>query len=248
MSVQDQCSDNEWAARVDLAACGRLLDYYKLTEMTNNHISTRVPGEKNHILVNDYNYFFEEISASNLLKIDLDGNVVTGPKDGLSNAAYVLHSGLYKARADINAVAHTHTNPGIATSANQCGLLPIFQNSFDFYQMIAYHDYVGSASEFEDTKIVVEDLGPHKAMIMHNHGLLTVGGEVSEAFSLMYRLDKCCRAQNMALATGQKIHEVSPEIKSKTYNYKFNRGNFGGRRSWPGHIRRLDRHDPSYKH
>ncbi len=248
MSVRDQCSKAEWDARVELAACGRLLDYYGLTEMTNNHISTRVPGEKNHILVNSHYYFFEEITASNILKIDLDGNVITGPKEELSNAAYVLHSGLYKARKDINAVAHTHTNPGMATSTNQCGLLPIFQNSFDFYQMVAYHEYAGSASEFEDTAVVVNDLGPHKAMIMHNHGLLTVGGEVSEAFSLMYRLDKCCRAQNMALATGAEIHEVSPEIKEKTHMYKVNRGNFGGRRSWPGHLRRLEKLDPSYKH
>ena len=94
MSTQDQCSEVEWEARVSLSACGRLLEYYGLTEMTNNHISTRVPGEKNHILVNDHNFFFEEITASNLLKIDLDGNVITGPKEGLSNAAYVLHSGL----------------------------------------------------------------------------------------------------------------------------------------------------------
>ncbi|MEX2450988.1 MAG: class II aldolase/adducin family protein [Rhodospirillales bacterium] len=247
MSLHNRFSKEEWEARVNLAACGRLLDYFGLAEMTNNHISTRVPGKKNQILLNNHNYFMEEISASNILKIDLDGNIVEGPKDGLSNAAFVLHSGIYKTRPDVNAIVHTHTNAGMAVSALDCGLLPLFQHSFDFYMKVAYHDYAGSASEFEDEERVVSDLGPHRAMIMHNHGLLSCGVEVSHAFNLMFRLDKCCRAQIMALATGETLHEVAPDVRMSTKAFFTERANFSGARSWPGHLRRLDRIDASYR-
>ena len=174
-SIRERVSPAEWEARVQLAAAYRLTEMYGMTEMTANHISCRVPGEEGQFLINPYGMLYEEITASSLLKIDLDGNILLNATEfGVNRAGFVIHSAIHAARHDVDCVAHTHTPAGMAVSAMECGLLPIAQTTMRFLH-VAYHDFEGIADDEGERERLVADLGNNDAMILRNHGLLVCG-------------------------------------------------------------------------
>ncbi|WP_213309137.1 class II aldolase/adducin family protein [Paraburkholderia sacchari] len=239
----------EWQTRVDLAACYRLVALYGMSDLIYNHITARIPGSEDHILINPYGMLYEEITASSLIKIDLDGNVLDdgGGPFGVNQAGYVIHSAVHAARPDVNCVLHTHTRAGSAVSAMKCGLLPIAQTSMRFAR-IAYHDYESVALELDERERLVRDLGNHEAMILRNHGLLTAGASVAQAFNLMYWLEMSCKIQLDVMGTGTELTMPVPEIVEKTYNlYQPHVRRPFGEMEWPAMLRFLDRRDASYK-
>src|SRR5262245_27471467 len=179
-SVRDEVSPAEWQARVDLAACYRLVERYEMTDLIYNHITARIPGTPHHLLITLYGLLYKEITASSLVKIDLDGNTLRKPDTdyGINKSGYVIHGAIHRARPEVACVLHTHTRAGMAVAAMKCGLLPLSQTSVRFVGHIGYHDYEGPAVELDERERLVRDLGPHEALIMRNHGLLTCGATV----------------------------------------------------------------------
>ena len=247
-TVREQVSPEEWKVRTDLAACYRLVEQFGMTELIANHISCRVPGEPNHFLINPFGLLYDDVNASNLVKVDFDGNIVFRSTDHDVNAAgFVIHSAIHMARHDVDCVAHTHTPAGMAVSAMDCGLLPIAQSSMRFLR-IAYHDYEGVADRLDERERIVADLGEHEAMILRNHGLLVAGRSVPSAFTLLYRLERACQTQIMALSCNTALSYPPPEVLQRSYvkargNDPIRNGDLG----WPSLLRRLDRQDPSYR-
>jgi ribulose-5-phosphate 4-epimerase/fuculose-1-phosphate aldolase len=210
----------EWAIRCDLAALYRLVAHHRMTDLIYTHISARVPGPEHHFLINRYGVMFHEMRASDLVKIDLDGNVVGegGPasETTVNKAGFVIHSAIHAAREDAMCVIHTHTSAGIAVSAQEHGLLPISQHALKFYGRLAYHGYEGVALDLDERDRLVADLGPHPAMILRNHGLLVAGGTIPHAWSLIYYLERACQAQIAALAGGAKLVLPPEEVRQRT--------------------------------
>lgn len=239
-------SEAEWEARVNLAACYRLLAVYDMTDLTATHISAAVRGEDNAFLINPFGLFFDEITASSLVKVDLDGNILSKSDYPINQAGYTIHSAVHAARHDVACVLHTHTRAGMAVSAMRCGLLPLSQHACRFYKRIGYHDYEGVALDLDERERLVRDLGPHKAMILHNHGLLTAGGSVAEAFSLIFYLEKSCQSQIDAMTSGTEL-SVLPDTVAEHTARQFENVGAIGEREWAGHLRRLDKLDPSYR-
>jgi ribulose-5-phosphate 4-epimerase/fuculose-1-phosphate aldolase len=205
-SVRDRVSAGEWETRVDLAACYRLAAHFRMTDLIYTHISARVPGPEHHFLINAFGLLWDEISASTLVKVTLDGEVVDDPTgNGINRAGYVIHSAVHRARPDLMCVMHTHTAAGIAVSAQDAGLLPLSQHAMRFTDSIGYHDYEGLALELDEQARLTRDLGAHKVMILRNHGLLACGESVAEAFDLMYYLERACQSQINAMAGGTKL-------------------------------------------
>jgi ribulose-5-phosphate 4-epimerase/fuculose-1-phosphate aldolase len=219
-SVRDQVSAEEWQARVDLAACYRLVDYYGMTDLTYNHITARVPGPQHHILINLYGLTYKEITASSLAKIDLDGEVIWKPDTDyyVNRAGYVIHGAVHRARKDVTCVLHTHTRAGMAVAAMKCGLQPISQTSIRFEGHLGYHDYEGPAVELAERERLVKNLGAHDAMVLRNHGLLTCGATIPQAFNTMYQLELACRTQVDAMASRTDLNIPSREVLEKTAN------------------------------
>ena len=247
-SLRDKVSAEEWAVRVDLACTYRLVAHYGWTLMIYNHISARVPGHDDQFLLNPFGLHYTEVTASNLVKIDMTGKVIDGSPYAINDAGFTIHSAVHGARHDVAAVLHTHTEAGTAVSALECGLLPFSQDAMVFYNRIAYHDFEGIALDLDERARLVRDLGPHFAMILRNHGLLTCGRTVPEAFEFMYQLELVCRAQLRALTTGQKLRLPPPEICEKTaLQYPCNRGEPAGAHEWPHWVRMMDQLDPSYR-
>ena len=250
--MRSRCSPQEWQARVDLAACYRLVEHYEMADMMANHISSRVPGEDDAFLINAYGMMYEEITASSLIKIDLDGNILDRPDFGeldygINKAGYVLHSAIHRARHEVACVIHTHTPAGMAVAALDCGLLPITQTAMRFLK-IRYHDYEGVVLDKAEQASLVADLGDGEAMILRNHGLLTCGRTVGEAFNWMHRLELACRSQLAAMATGAKLRSVPAPVLDATYlNYQPQTRRPYGVLEWPALLRKLDRLDPTYK-
>ncbi|MCR9255525.1 MAG: class II aldolase/adducin family protein [Alphaproteobacteria bacterium] len=243
--VRGKVSQEEWEARVELAACYRLVAHMGWTDLIYTHISRRVPGPDHHFLINPYGFGFDEITASSLVKIDLDGNPVMDTPYEVNKAGYVIHSAIHGAREDAACVLHTHTVAGMAVCAQPRGLLPISQHAMMFYNRIGHHDYEGIATDVDERTRLVNDLGPHQAMLLRNHGLLTTGGSCASAFTTMYYLEKACAAQVAAQAGGQVI-ELSHEVAEHTAQ-QYDRGGHAGReRPWPSLIRMLDRMGSDY--
>jgi len=244
--VREQISASEWEVRVNLAACYRLMAEYDMVEMIANHISARVPGTTNEFLINPYGMLYEEITASSLIKIDLEGNVLFNATDyGVNQAGYVIHSAVHGARHDVDCVIHTHTLAGMTVSAHRQGLLPIAQSSMRFAE-IAYHDYEGPALRLDERERLVKSLGDREALILRNHGLLTVGASIPECFNNHYRLERACQLQVMTLSCTADYRLPPDEVVQASYdNFKT-----GTRRrgllEWPSLLRKLDRKDPSY--
>ncbi|WP_454737949.1 class II aldolase/adducin family protein [Cupriavidus necator] len=239
----------EWQTRVDLAACYRLVALYGMSDLIYNHITARIPGTPDHLLINPYGMMYEEITASSLIRIDLDGNILDGGDGqfGVNQAGYVIHSAVHAARHDVQCVLHTHTRAGSAVSAMKCGLLPLTQTSMRFAH-IAYHDYESVALELDERERLVRDLGNHEALILRNHGLLTAGASIAQAFNLMYWLEMACKIQLDAMGTGAELTMPPPEVIEKTYNlYQPHVRRPFGEMEWPAMLRYLDRRDPSYK-
>ena len=244
-SLRDRVSDAEWRARVDLAACYRLVALYDMADLTATHISARVPDAPEQFLINSHGLFWEEITASSLVKVAHDGEILSDSEYGINQAGFIIHGAVHEARAEVNCVVHTHTVAGMAVSAMADGLLPLTQHSMRFYNRIAYHDYEGVALDMDERSRLVADLAGHSAMILRNHGLLTAGRTVAEAFSLTFYLEKSCQAQIAAMSGGAALTLPSPEVcehAAKQFD------GFGERDlDWPGHLRRLDALDESYK-
>ena len=241
----------EWQARVDLAACYRLMALYEMSDMGANHVSLRVPGEPDAFLINPYGMLYEEITASSLIKIDHDGNTLDKPSYGdfdfgVNRAGFVIHAAIHRASPRTDCVIHTHTWPGMAVSSLACGLLPLNQTAMRFAH-IAYHDFQGVALNLEEQASLVADLGTSNAMILRNHGLLTIGNTIGEAFNAMHRLELSCKAQLAAMACNVSLNTAPDAIVEATWNqYQPGTRRPYGVMEWPALLRRLDRLDPSY--
>jgi ribulose-5-phosphate 4-epimerase/fuculose-1-phosphate aldolase len=251
-------SDEEWRLRRELAACYRLIAHFRMTDLIFTHISVRIPGPDHHFLINPYGLFFDEITASNLVKIGLDGNAVEPTPYPVNPAGFVIHSAIHGAREDAHCVLHTHTKAGCAIAALKDGLLPVNQMSLEFYGKVAYHDYEGIALDMDEQQRLVKDLGAKPVMILRNHGLLTVGRDAQQAFLRMYYLEKACEIQLTAQAGGQALSLPSREV-CEHVDRQFNAPmapSADGRTfvdengydlAWTALLRLLDRIDPSYK-
>lgn len=239
-------SDAEWQTRVDLAILYRVLAKYRMTDLIYTHLTARIPGEPNTFLINPYGQMFEEITASSLVKLDMDGNVI-GENDEFIFAGYCIHSAVYIARPDAMCVTHTHTRATVAVSAMECGLLPLSQHSlFPLYSM-AYHDYEGPANDLAERESLAEHLGDKMNMMLKNHGTLCVGRTIPEAFELTYYFDTSCQIQVDALASGQ-VSEIPPEIVAeghRQYKKRFESGQTG-QRAWAALKRQFDREGADY--
>ena len=247
-SVRGAVSEEEWQLRVDLAACYRLIALYGWDDMIFTHISARVPGPAEHFLINAYGLLFEEMSASSLVKVDLAGEIVQDSPYIINPAGFTIHSAVHAARHDAACVLHTHTRAGVAVSAQADGLLPISQISLLPCASLAYHDYEGIALNEDEKPRLVADLGDKNFLILRNHGLLTVGTSIPEAFLFMYALETACQIQLAAQSGGATLTEVNPAIVAgiQAQVDMVTRG-MGGELAWPALLRKLDRIDPSYR-
>lgn len=247
-SVRDQVSDEEWQLRVDLAACYRIIAMHGWDDLVFTHISARVPGDEHHFLINAYGMMFEEMTASSLVKVDLNGDKVLESPYPVNPAGFVIHSAIHDARHDIACVLHTHTKAGVAVSAQAEGLLPLSQISLFPLTSLGYHDYEGVALNDEEKPRLVADLGDSNAMILRNHGLLTVGTSIPDAFLMMYALETACQTQLLAQSGGGELVHVPEAIVNgmQAQAEQVLKG-LGGQLAWPGLLRKLDRRDPSYR-
>lgn len=245
--VQARVSAEEWDLRVNLAACYRLVAMYGWTDLVFTHISARIPGPEHYFLINPYGLMFDEITASNLVKVDHDGNKVLDTPYPVNRAGFVIHSAIHDAREDIQCVLHTHTRAGVAVSAQKCGVLPISQQSTFVLTSLAYHDYEGVAVHDEERPRLQNDLGTASFFMLRNHGLLTVGKSVAEAFLAMYLFESTCQIQLSAQAGGELL-QVDPHILEGTaHSAKVQTSGLGADFVWPALLRKLDRTDTSYR-
>ena len=251
-SMKDQCTPAEWQARIDLAACYRLVEFYGMADMMANHISSRVPGEDGAFLINAYGMMYEEITASSLIKVDHDGNILSKPDFGalgygVNKAGYVIHSAVHAARPEVDCVIHTHSWASMAVSSLDCGLLPLTQTAMRFLK-IGYHEYQGVVLDTAEQASLVADLAQSEAVILRNHGALVVGRTVGEAFNWMHRLELACRSQLAAMACNSPFRPVPPEVLEATWNnYQPGTRRPYGVMEWPALLRKLDRMDPGYR-
>lgn len=247
-SVREQVSAEEWALRVDLAAAYRLVAAYRWDDLVFTHISARIPGPEHHFLINPYGMMFEEITASALVKIDLNAKKVMASPYPVNPAGFTIHSAIHAAREDVVCVMHVHDISGVAVSAQKNGLLPLSQQSLFVLASLAYHDYEGVALNEDEKPRLVADLGDKAFLILRNHGLLTAGATIADAFLFMYLLSTSCRIQIQAQAGGGELIRIAdPILKGiKAQAKQVTRG-LGGALAWPGLLRKLDRMDPSFR-
>ena len=246
-NVRDLVSAEEWQARVDLAAAYRLVADYGWDDLVFTHISARVPGPEHHFLINPYGMMFEEITASSLVKVDLEGNIVMDSDYSINPAGFTIHSAVHAAREDALCVMHLHTDNGIAVSAQENGLLPISQQALFVLASLGYHDYEGLALNDEERPRLVGDLGNKTFLILRNHGLLTVGQSVPDAFLSMFLLERACRIQILAQSGGGRLIPISEQILAQIPAQEAIVTQGGrGRLAWPGLLRKLDRLGSNY--
>jgi ribulose-5-phosphate 4-epimerase/fuculose-1-phosphate aldolase len=247
-SVQSQVNDLEWQQRVNLAACYRLAALYHWDDLIFTHISARVPGPEHHFLINPYGMMFDEITASSLIKVDLDGKKVVDSPYEINPAGFTIHSAIHAAREDAKCVLHLHTINGVAVSAQKEGVLPISQQSIFVLSSIAYHNYEGVALNEDEKPRLVNDLGDKNFFMLRNHGLITVADNIADAFLFMYIFESACMIQLRAQSGGGELIPIDPRIiaGAKMQAKQVTR-NAGGGFAWPGLLRKLDKLDPSYK-
>ncbi|MDN7674581.1 class II aldolase/adducin family protein [Burkholderia oklahomensis] len=237
----------EWKLRCDLAACYRLIAMHGWDDLIFTHISARLPGSDHHFLTNPYGMMFEEITASSLVKVDQAGNKVNDSPYPVNRAGFVIHSAVHAAREDVQCVLHTHTRAGVAVSAQRGGVLPLSQQSTFVLNSLAYHDYEGVALKDEEKPRLQADLGRATFLMLRNHGLLTVGPSIADAFLAMYLFETTCQIQ-IAAQHGGELIEVPPEIVATSAEAaSVQTGGLGGAFVWPALIRKLERRDGSYK-
>ena len=242
-------SAEEWALRVDLAAAYRLVAHFRWDDLVFTHITARVPGPEHHFLINPYGMMFEEITASSLVKINMQGEKVTDNPWPVNPAGFTIHSAIHGARHDVQCVLHTHTLDGIAVSAQRNGVLPVSQQSIFVLRNLAYHDYEGVALREDEKARLVADLGNKSFLMLRNHGLLTCGRTIPEAFQLMYTFQSTCTIQIRAQSGGSELVPIQPAIIDTAAEQARLVSNGMGPEQliWPGLLRRLDRLDPSYR-
>jgi len=248
---QQECSAEEWQARVDLAALYRLVALHGWDDLIYTHISARIPGPEHHFLINPYGMLFEEITASSLVKIDLDGNIVQETPYKVNPAGFVIHSAIHMAHASRHRVVmHTHTRAGMAVCALKEGLLPISMVATAFHGKLAYHDYEGPSLDLDERGRLLKNLGDNPAMMLRNHGLLTTGRTVPEAFLRLYRLERACQIQVDAAAAGTlNIMGDNLAGKSGADLDRFAESDTGqGDLEFAALIRKLDKVDTSWRH
>jgi ribulose-5-phosphate 4-epimerase/fuculose-1-phosphate aldolase len=260
----------EWQTRIDLAACYRLIAAYDMTDLIYNHISARVPGEEGNYLINPYGMLYEEITASSLVKIDVDGATLLQPDHGynVNVAGFYLHAPIHRARPDVQCIIHTHTRAGTAVSGLSEGLLPLSQTAMRFYGRVGYHDFEGPAISGDECDRVVHDLGSHDVLFLRNHGLLACGRTIPQAFNAIYWLENACRIQIDLLGCNRPVHlpsttaidntvtcfsgneitllneaETNPTLNE---NARQNSGGYGAL-EWAALLRKLDKLDPSFR-
>uniref|UniRef100_B0T1M1 Class II aldolase/adducin family protein n=1 Tax=Caulobacter sp. (strain K31) TaxID=366602 RepID=B0T1M1_CAUSK len=246
-SLKDQISEAEWKARVDLAALYRLVAVHGWDDMIFTHISARIPGPEHHFLINPYGMFFGEMTASMLVKVDLDGNVIDKTPYFINPAGFTIHSAIHAAREDAHFVMHLHTDQGVGVSANKDGLLPLSQQSLIVLPQLAYHDYEGIALNLDERERLVADLGEKKLMLLRNHGTLSVGMTAAECWLGMFFLERACAQQVMALSAGRDKVLEAPEAAQAEVRKQTGMGmGMIASLAWPGCLRKLDRESPGY--
>lgn len=246
-SVRDQVSHDEWQLRIDLAAAYRLVAHYGWDDLIFTHISARVPDSDHHFLVNPYGMLFEEITASSLVKVDLAGEKILDTPFDVNPAGFVIHSAIHEARENAHCVMHLHTNEGIAVSIQKDGLLPISQTSMFAVADMSYHDYEGVALNDDEKPRLVADLGSSNFMILRNHGTLTVGTTVGEAFLAMYILQRACEIQVLAQGGDELVGIPQPIVDAIGGQMTDVTLGQGGALAWPAMLRKLDRIDSSFR-
>jgi ribulose-5-phosphate 4-epimerase/fuculose-1-phosphate aldolase len=247
-SLEGKVPEEEWKIRVDLAAAYRLVAYYGWDDLVFTHLSARLPGPDHHFLLNPYNLMFEEVTASSLVKVDMEGRPVD-PTPFITNpAGFTIHSAIHMARPDAQAVIHLHTPHGQAVSAHGDGLMPLTQTAMLIRDEVAYHDYEGVAVDLDERERIIADLGDKGAMLLRNHGTLTVGDTVGEAFVRMYFLERACQAQILALSAGHSNlnnpPQGAPEVTAQ--QGKIGLKMAAGALAWPALLRKCHRLDPSF--
>lgn len=246
-SLKNQVSEQEWKLRVDLAACYRLVALYGWSDLVFTHISARIPGPEHHFLINPYGLMFDEITASSLIKVDAQCNKLSESPFPVNPAGFVIHSAVHAVREDVQCVLHTHTRAGVAVSAQKAGLLPISQQSTFVLGSLGYHDYEGVAFREDEQPRLQKDLGDSTFLMLRNHGLLTAGKTIADAFLAMYMFESACAIQ-VAAQPGGELTTIDPQIiAGVAHSTKVQTSGLGGVFVWPTLLRKLDRTDPSYK-
>jgi len=246
-SLKDQVRAEEWQLRCDLAAAYRLVAMYGWSDLVFTHISARLPGAGHQFLINPYGMLFEEITASSLIRIDQEGNKLQDSPFPVNPAGFTIHSAVHAVREDARCVLHTHTRAGVAVAAQQCGVLPISQQSTFVLASLAYHDYEGVALRSEEKPRLQADLGNKDFLCLRNHGLLTVGPSVADAFLRMYVFESACQIQISAQAGGALVAVQPAIVEGVAHAMKVQTGGMGGEFVWPALIRKLEREQPDYR-
>ena len=246
-SLRDRVSSAEWEARIELAACYRAMDHFGWTDLIYTHISARVPGPERHFLINPLGTMFDEITASSLVKIDLDGEPVGDNTHEVNRAGFVIHSAIHAARAAAKVVIHAHTDANMTISMLECGLRPLSQHALHFYGATSYHDYEGFALDTEERQRLVADMGDNPVMILRNHGVLVAAETVGHAFVMLFHFERACRAQLAAMATREALIEPSEDVCRSVADFALSEASPLGVWDWPAVIRLLDRKDPSWR-
>lgn len=250
LSVRERVSDEEWQVRVDLAACYRLVAHYGWDDMIFTHISARVPGPDHHFLINPYGMLFEEVTASSLVKIDLQGKKIDDSPFMINPAGFTIHSAIHEARADVMCIIHLHTVDGNAASAMSEGILPLNQTAMLVRADLAYHEYEGVALDHTEKPRLQRDLGDKNLMLLWNHGTLAVGESIADAFLRIYLLERACSMQVRALAATSDWHKPLEGIPEKTAKQGGNRAMakmVANTLAWPALLRMLERRDSSFR-
>ncbi len=246
-SLKGQVSEGEWKARVDLAALYRLVALEKWDDLIFTHISARVPGPEHHFLINPFGMFFEEVTASSLVKVDLDGNIVMDSPYGINPAGFTIHSAVHGAREDARFVIHLHSDQGVAVSAQSEGLLPMSQHALVVLPHLAYHDYEGIALRLDERERLVANLGQKSLMMLRNHGTLAVGATAGAAWVALFHLERACKMQVMALSAGrERVTMATESSQDEVKTVVINGLAAFGSLPWPGLLRLLDRRSPGY--
>jgi ribulose-5-phosphate 4-epimerase/fuculose-1-phosphate aldolase len=248
-SRKNDVSPEEWATRIDLAAAYRLVALFRWDDLVFTHISARVPGRDNEFLINPYGLMFDEITASSLVKIDTAGNKLDDSPFPVNPAGFTIHSAVHGARHDAQCVLHVHSLNGVAVSAQKGGVLPLSQQSIFVLSSLGYHDYEGVALRDDEKPRLVADLGHSQFLMLRNHGLLTLGKTVADAFLNMYLFESVCTIQVRAMSGGAELVTVDPRIieTAQKQAAQVTQGVGGGALAWPGLLRRLDRVDTSFR-
>lgn len=245
VNVPTTMSSDEWQARVDLAAVYRLVAHHGWDDVIYNHCSMRVPGEDRKFLMKRHELLWTEVTASNLVKVDMDADL--DERAGVNRPGFTLHGGVLRGRTDVNCAVHVHTRTGMAIAGLKGGLRMISQEAVRFFGGVGYHPYEGITEDFDERERLIAHLGSNRAMIMHNHGVLTVGKTAREAFILMKHLLEAAEIQLAMEATGDELIEIPPDVCRKTVAQYQKHDSGRGSADWPAYLRLLDRIDPSYR-